>query len=103
MSGPSGERAGAAVDRDLDRVLRHLELTVTRRLDGLLRGAFATAATGPGTDPDSAREYVVGDDVRLIDWSVTARTGVARPRSGRARLGPGRGGVLAPLATGSGP
>lgn len=84
MSGPSGERAGAAVDRDLDRVLRHLELTVTRRLDGLLRGAFASAATGPGTDPDSAREYVVGDDVRLMDWSVTARTGVAHVRDPEA-------------------
>lgn len=84
MSGPSGERAGAAVDRDLDRVLRHLELTVTRRLDGLLRGTFASAATGPGTDPDSAREYVVGDDVRLMDWSVTARTGVAHVRDPEA-------------------
>lgn len=75
---------GPAIDRDLDRVLRHLELTVTRRLDGLLRGAFASAATGPGTDPDSAREYVVGDDVRLMDWSVTARTGVAHVRDPEA-------------------
>ena len=73
-----------ATDRDLDRVLRHLELTVTRRLDGLLRGTFASAATGPGTDPDSAREYVIGDDVRLMDWSVTARTGVAHVRDPEA-------------------
>ena len=73
-----------AIDRDLDRVLRHLELTVTRRLDGLLRGTFASAATGPGTDPDSAREYVIGDDVRLMDWSVTARTGVAHVRDPEA-------------------
>lgn len=71
-------------DADLERVLRHLELTVTRRLDGLLRGSFASAAAGPGTDPDSAREYVVGDDVRRMDWSVTARTGVAHVRDPEA-------------------
>ncbi|MFD5868648.1 DUF58 domain-containing protein [Corynebacterium sp. NPDC060344] len=83
--GAGGAAEGASsVDRDLGRVLRHLELTVTRRLDGLLRGAFASAATGPGTDPDSAREYVVGDDVRLMDWSVTARTGVAHVRDPEA-------------------
>ena len=76
--------ARTAIDRDLDRVLKHLELTVTRRLDGLLRGSFASASTGPGTDPDSAREYVVGDDVRRMDWSVTARTGVAHVRDPEA-------------------
>lgn len=72
------------VDPDLDRVLKHLELTVTRRLDGLLRGAFPSASPGPGSDPDSAREYVVGDDVRMMDWSVTARTGVAHVRDPEA-------------------
>ena len=76
--------ARTAIDRDLDRVLKHLELTVTRRLDGLLRGSFASASTGPGTDPDSAREYVVGADVRRLDWSVTARTGVAHVRDPEA-------------------
>ena len=74
----------SGVDRDLDRVLTHLELTVTRRLDGLLRGAFASASTGPGTDPDAAREYVVGDDVRRMDWAVTARTGIAHVRDPEA-------------------
>src|SRR5699024_1848966 len=87
-AGPAAmEGAGAApagVGEDLDRVLRHLELTVTRRLDGLLRGAFPSASSGPGSDPDSAREYVVGDDVRMMDWSVTARTGVAHVRDPEA-------------------
>ncbi|WP_448850775.1 DUF58 domain-containing protein [Corynebacterium sp. 335C] len=71
-------------DRDLHRVLRHLELTVTRRLDGLLRGSFASAARGPGTDPDAAREYVPGDDVRRMDWAVTARTGAPHVRDPEA-------------------
>lgn len=74
----------AADDRDLARVLRHLELTVTRRLDGLLRGSFASAARGPGSDPDAAREYAVGDDVRRMDWAVTARTGVPHVRDPEA-------------------
>ncbi|MDO5729999.1 DUF58 domain-containing protein [Corynebacterium sphenisci] len=65
---------------DLARLLRHLELTVTRRLDGLLRGSFPSARPGPGTEPDAAREYVPGDDVRLMDWPATARTGVAQVR-----------------------
>lgn len=71
-------------DRDLHRMLRHLELTVTRRLDGLLRGSFASAARGPGSDPDAAREYAPGDDVRRMDWAVTARTGVAHVRDPEA-------------------
>lgn len=76
--------AHPAADQDLNRVIKHLELTVTRRLDGLLRGVFASAASGPGSDPDSAREYVVGDDVRRMDWAVTARTGVAHVRDPEA-------------------
>lgn len=71
-------------NRDLARVLSFLELTVTRRLDGLLRGAFPSAAPGPGSDPDAAREYVIGDDVRRMDWAVTARTGIAHVRDPEA-------------------
>ncbi|PZG49069.1 DUF58 domain-containing protein [Spongiactinospora gelatinilytica] len=59
------------------RALRRLELTVTRRLDGLLQGDHLGLVPGPGTEPAEARPYLVGDDVRRMDWNVTAR--VAEP------------------------
>ena len=54
--------------------LRRLELDVTRRLDGLVSGDYLTRASGPGTEPASARPYSPGDDARRIDWSLSART-----------------------------
>jgi uncharacterized protein (DUF58 family) len=54
--------------------LRRLELTVTRRLDGLLSGEFLGRLPGPGTEPAAARAYGAGDDARQIDWNLTARS-----------------------------
>ncbi|GIF63664.1 DUF58 domain-containing protein [Asanoa ishikariensis] len=56
-----------------DRLLRRLEWRVIRRLDGRLQGAYRTAFRGTGIDFDSLREYAPDDDVRHIDWNVTAR------------------------------
>jgi uncharacterized protein (DUF58 family) len=56
-----------------DRVLRRLEWKVLRRLDGRLQGEHRTALRGHGTDYLDLRGYVDGDDVRHIDWNVTAR------------------------------
>nr|WP_120492518.1 DUF58 domain-containing protein [Corynebacterium lactis] len=72
------------VAQDLGRVLAYIELTVNRRLSGLLRGSFLSAFNGPGSQPDTAREYEIGDDVRRMDWAVTARTGVAHVRTEEA-------------------
>jgi uncharacterized protein (DUF58 family) len=55
-------------------VLRRLELTVTRRLDGLLQGDYRGLVPGHGSEPGETRRYQPGDDVRRIDWNVTART-----------------------------
>ena len=52
-----------------------LQLTVLRRLDGLLQGDHAGLLPGHGSDTGEARPYVAGDDPRRIDWPVTARTG----------------------------
>lgn len=60
--------------------LAHLELLVTRRLDGVLGGDHRGLLPGPGTEPGEARAYEPGDDVRAIDWSVTARTTVPHIR-----------------------
>ena len=54
-------------------VLRRLELDVTRRLDGLLQGDYRGLVPGLGTEPGEARAYTPGDDVRRMDWNVTAR------------------------------
>jgi uncharacterized protein (DUF58 family) len=58
----------------LDAALTTLELTVRRRLDGLLQGNHLGLVPGPGTELGDARPYYPGDDVRRMDWSVTART-----------------------------
>jgi uncharacterized protein (DUF58 family) len=56
-----------------EAVLRRLEWTVLRRLDGLLQGDYRTLFRGFGLDLADLREYQYGDDVRHIDWNVTAR------------------------------
>ena len=55
--------------------VRRLSLQVAHRLDGLLQGDHMGYLPGPGTEPAEARLYSPGDDVRRIDWAVTARTG----------------------------
>jgi uncharacterized protein (DUF58 family) len=60
--------------------LRTLELDVRRRLDGLLQGNHLGLVPGPGTEPGEARPYQPGDDVRRMDWAVTARTTVPHIR-----------------------
>ena len=56
-----------------DAILRRLDWTVIRRLDGLLHGDYRTLFRGFGLDLADLREYEYHDDVRHIDWNVTAR------------------------------
>ena len=56
-----------------EAVLQRLDWTVLRRLDGLLQGDYRTLFRGFGLDLADLREYQYGDDVRHIDWNVTAR------------------------------
>lgn len=49
-------------------------MTVIRRLDGLLHGDYRGLVPGHGSEPGETRRYQAGDDVRRIDWNVTART-----------------------------
>ena len=58
---------------DAEKILRRLEWTVIRRLDGLLQGDYRTLFRGVGLDLADLREYQPHDDVRYIDWNVTAR------------------------------
>jgi uncharacterized protein (DUF58 family) len=59
--------------RDPERILRRLEWTVIRRLDGAVHGDYRTLFRGVGLDLADLREYQYHDDVRYIDWNVTAR------------------------------
>ena len=63
-----------------EHVLRRLEWTVIRRLDGLLQGDYRTLMRGSGLDLADLREYQLHDDVRHIDWNVTARMQVPHVR-----------------------
>jgi uncharacterized protein (DUF58 family) len=56
-----------------ERLLGRLEWRVIRRLDGRLQGDYRTFLRGAGVDVTDLREYEPGDDVRHIDWNVTAR------------------------------
>jgi uncharacterized protein (DUF58 family) len=61
-------------------VLDRLQLLVSRKLDGLLQGDYLGLLPGPGSEAGESREYVPGDDVRRMDWPVTARTTVPHVR-----------------------
>jgi uncharacterized protein (DUF58 family) len=55
--------------------LRALDLAIGRRISGTISGDFRSNVGGPGTELHQVRPYQPGDDVRRIDWNVTARTG----------------------------
>ncbi|MEM6925758.1 MAG: DUF58 domain-containing protein [Myxococcota bacterium] len=56
------------------RELRRLHISAGRRVDSLFAGEYRSAVRGKGMEFEEVREYVPGDDVRHIDWNVTART-----------------------------
>jgi uncharacterized protein (DUF58 family) len=63
-----------------DALLRRLEFAVRNKLDGLLQGNYLGLVPGPGSEAGESRQYVPGDDVRRMDWPVTARTTVPHIR-----------------------
>jgi uncharacterized protein (DUF58 family) len=80
-AGWSGDRAATTTQwaagpptETVAELLRTLELTITGRLDGVLHGQYQGLTPGHGSEPGEARLYQPGDDVRRIDWNITART-----------------------------
>lgn len=65
---------GLVGERPAEEIIRRLTLDVSRRLDGVLHGDFMGLVPGRGSEPGETRAYEPGDDVRRIDWNVTART-----------------------------
>src|SRR5574342_72676 len=62
-----------------ERILQRLDWQVIRRLDGLLQGDYRSLFYGYGVDFADLREYQPEDDIRYIDWNVTARTPTGTP------------------------
>jgi uncharacterized protein (DUF58 family) len=69
MSTPTPETS----DSTPERILQRLDWQVIRRLDGLLQGDYRSLFYGYGLDFADLREYQPEDDIRYIDWNVTAR------------------------------
>jgi uncharacterized protein (DUF58 family) len=65
-------------------LLRALDVSIGRKVQGLLAGDFRSTLHGPGSELALVRPYVPGDDVRRIDWNVTARTTVPHVRVDQA-------------------
>src|SRR3954468_11743803 len=63
-----------------DPRLRAVDIQIGRKMEGLLSGDYRSAVLGMGTELAQVRPYVPGDDVRRIDWNVTARTGETHVR-----------------------
>jgi uncharacterized protein (DUF58 family) len=81
MSTPQPSEHGPTLDLTASEpLLRRLELTVRNRLDGLLQGNYLGLVPGPGSEAGESRLYTPGDDVRRMDWPVTARTTIPHVR-----------------------
>lgn len=60
--------------KDLLKRIRELEIKTKGLVDGMMAGSYKSKIRGRGIEFSEVREYVLGDDVRHIDWNVTART-----------------------------
>jgi len=61
--------------KEIIQKIRHIEIYTNRLVNDLLAGEYHSVFKGRGIDFDQVREYQIGDDIRAIDWNVTARTG----------------------------
>jgi uncharacterized protein (DUF58 family) len=62
--------------KDLLKKVRRIQLKASRLVNDVLAGEYSSVFRGRGMEFDEVRLYVPGDDVRTIDWNVTARTGI---------------------------
>lgn len=70
-----GESGSAPVPAEVLRKVRLIEISTRRLVNTVLAGQYHSAFKGQGVEVAEVREYVPGDDVRAIDWNVTARMG----------------------------
>ena len=65
------------IPREVFEKIRRIEITTSHLVSDIFAGAYHSVFKGRGMEFDEVREYQMGDDIRSIDWNVTARTGVA--------------------------
>ena len=63
------------IPREILKKIRHIEIRTKRLVNDLFSGEYHSTFKGQGMEFEEVRQYLPGDDVRLIDWNVTARTG----------------------------
>ncbi len=61
--------------KEIVRKIRHIQIRASRLVNDILAGEYHSVFKGRGIEFDEVREYQAGDDIRAIDWNVTARTG----------------------------
>jgi uncharacterized protein (DUF58 family) len=64
------------IPKEIFKKIRRIEIRTRRLVNDLFSGEYHTTFKGRGMEFEEVREYIPGDDIRLIDWNVTARTGV---------------------------
>jgi uncharacterized protein (DUF58 family) len=65
------------IPKDVLQKIRRIEITTSHLVSDIFAGAYHSVFKGRGMEFDEVREYQMGDDIRSIDWNVTARTGLA--------------------------
>ena len=69
--------------KDMLKKVRQIEIRTNKHVSDALAGAYHSIFKGRGMDFEEAREYQPGDEIRSIDWNVTARTGKAHVKKYR--------------------
>lgn len=72
----TGDSSSATSHRELLKKVRRIEIKTRHAVDDVFAGRYHSTFKGRGMEFDEVREYVPGDDIRAIDWNVTARSGV---------------------------
>ena len=63
------------IPKEILKKIRRIEISTKRLVNDLFSGEYHSTFKGQGMEFEEVREYMPGDDIRLIDWNVTARTG----------------------------
>jgi uncharacterized protein (DUF58 family) len=63
------------IPKELAKKIRYIQISTSKAVNDVLAGEYESVFKGRGMEFDEVREYQPGDDVRSIDWNVTARTG----------------------------
>lgn len=72
---PGTERDSVPIPEEIFAAVRRIEIRTRRLVDEMFSGEYHSVFKGRGVEFREVREYVPGDDIRTIDWNVTARTG----------------------------